>query len=128
MSTDVTMLLWSVALAFVQVVIFALGAASQVGLRGLASNREGAPVITGWAGRAERAHRNIIENLVLFSALVLIAQVTGKANAMTALGAQVFFWARVAYLGVYLAGIPWLRTGLWFVSIVGMIMIFWQLV
>lgn len=127
MSTDLTMLLWSVALAFVQVNIFALGAAQQVGLPGLASNREKAPPITGWAGRAERAHKNIIENLVLFAALVLIAQVTGKANAMTALGAQIFFWSRVAYLGVYLAGIPFLRTGLWFVSIIGMAIIFWQL-
>ena len=52
-------------------------------------------MLTGFAGRAERAHLNMIENMVLFTALVLIAAVAGKANAMTAMGALIFFWARL---------------------------------
>jgi uncharacterized MAPEG superfamily protein len=47
-------------------------------------------------GRAARAHRNMLENLVWFASLVLIAVVTNKTNDMTLLGAQIFFWARVA--------------------------------
>jgi uncharacterized MAPEG superfamily protein len=70
----------------------------------------------------------MLESLVIFAALVLVAQVAGKANAATALGAQLFFWARLGYALVYLAGIPWLRTGIWAVSIVGIVMIFLQLV
>jgi uncharacterized MAPEG superfamily protein len=60
---------------------------------------------------------------VLFAALVLIAVASGKANAMTAMGAMVFFWGRLAYAVIYLAGIAWLRTAAWFVSVIGMALI-----
>jgi uncharacterized MAPEG superfamily protein len=128
MSIELKLLVWSAALAFVQMLAAATGAFLQVGLPKLAGNREGLPPMVGWAGRAERAHRNMLANLVLFAALVLVAQAAGKANAMTALGAQLFFWARLVYAGVYLAGIPWVRTGVWAVSVVGLVLIFLQLV
>ncbi len=127
MSPDLKYLLYSVILAFVQVVIAAAAANQQVGLPTLAGNREGLPELAGVAGRAKRAHHNMIENMVLFSALVLIAAVAGKANATTAMGALIFFWARVAHAVIYLIGIPWLRTAAWAVSVVGMIMIAVQL-
>ena len=92
-----------------------MGATFQVGLPALAGNREGL------------AHHNMLENLVLFAALVLVAVATGRANGTTLLGAQIFFWARLAYALVYLAGIPWLRTAVWTVSIVGLALIFSQL-
>ena len=128
MKPELMLLVWSVVLAFVQVLIAVQGAVMQVGLPTLAGNREGLPELTGWAGRAQRAQRNMIENLVPFAALVLVAVAAGKTNDMTLLGAQIFFWARLAYTGVYIAGIPWLRTGVWFVSVIGMILIFAQLV
>ena len=128
MKPELVWLLWAVALTFGQVLVAASGASLQVGIATLAGNREGMAPRTGWAGRAQRAHLNMLENLVLFAALVLIAVVSGKTNATTLLGAQVFFWARLAYAGVYLAGIPWLRTGVWLVSVVGLLLIFSQLV
>ena len=127
MSPDLTYLLYSVILCFVEVVIAAAGANQQVGLSTLAGNRQGLPDIIGWGGRARRAHLNMIENLVLFAVLVLIAAVAGKANATTALGAAIFFWARLAYAVIYLIGVPWLRTLAWFVSVIGMVMIAWVL-
>jgi len=127
MKPELVWLLWAVALTFAQMLIAVSGATLQVGLPALAGNREGLPPVTGWAGRAARAHRNMLESLVLFAALVLVAVVTDKTNATTLLGAQLFFWARLAYAGVYLAGLPWLRTGVWLVSVVGLILIFSQL-
>jgi uncharacterized MAPEG superfamily protein len=127
MSPDLKYLLFSVVLAFVQVLIAAMTAQGQVGLPTLAGNRDELPTLTGLAGRARRAHFNMVENLVLFAALVLIAAVAGKANAMTALGAAIFFWGRLAHAIIYLIGIPWLRTLAWFVSVIGMIMIAVQL-
>jgi uncharacterized MAPEG superfamily protein len=128
MSVELTMLVWSVVLCLLQMVVSAQGAFNQVGLPMLAGNRENMPAIAGWGGRAKRAHANMVENLVLFAALVLAAQVAGKTNDMTALGAQLFFWARVAYAGIYLAGIAWIRTGAWAVSIAGLVLILLQLI
>jgi len=128
MSPDLKFLVWSVALTLLQMVVAAMAATQQCGLPRLAGNREDLPTLTGIAGRAQRAHRNMLESLVLFAALVLVAQAAGKANAATALGAQLFFWARLAYAIVYLAGIPWLRTGIWAIGIVGLAIIFLQLV
>ena len=127
MKPELTILVWAVALAFVQVLIAVEGARQQVGLMTLVGNREHFPELTGWAGRADRAQRNMIHNLVLFAALVLTAVAAGRTNGMTLLGAQLFLWARVAYAIVYLIGLQWLRTGVWAVSVLGMILIFWQL-
>jgi uncharacterized MAPEG superfamily protein len=127
MSPDLKYLLLSTILCFVQVLIAAAGADRQIGLPTLAGNREGLPEITGWAGRARRAHLNMLENIVLFAVLVLIAAASGKANATTAMGAMIFFWARLAHAVIYLIGIPWLRTVAWTVSVIGMVMIGWVL-
>jgi uncharacterized MAPEG superfamily protein len=124
MKPELIWLLWAVALAFAQVLIAVVGAVSQVGLPALAGNREGLPACTGWVIRAQRAHHNMLESLVLFAALVLIAVVAGKTSSQTLLGAQLFVWARLAYAAVYIAGIPWLRTAVWAVSIAGLVLIF----
>ena len=128
MKPELTLLVCAVLLTFVQMLIAVTGATLQVGLPTLAANREGFAPCTGWAGRAARAHHNMLENLVLFAALVLVAVTAGKTNATTLLGAQIFVWARLAYAAVYLAGIPWLRTAVWGVSVVGLALIFLQLV
>jgi uncharacterized MAPEG superfamily protein len=128
MKPELTLLVWATLLTVVQAVVAVQGAMMQVGLPALAGNREGMPEIKGWGGRAARAHRNMIENLVLFAALVLAAVAAGKTNDMTLLGAQIFLYARIAYALVYLIGLPWLRTGVWAVSVVGLAMIFLQLV
>jgi uncharacterized MAPEG superfamily protein len=128
MKPELTLLTCAVVLTLVQAVIAVLGALMQVGLPMLAGNREGMPEITGWGGRAARAHRNMLENLVLFAALVLVAVAAGKTNAMTLLGAQVFVYARLVYAAVYIIGLPWIRTAVWAVSVVGLAMIFLQTV
>jgi uncharacterized MAPEG superfamily protein len=128
MKPELTLLVWAVLLAFVQMLVAVGGATLQVGLPALAGNREGLARCTGWAGRAARAHYNMLENLVLFAALVLAAVVAGRTNSTTLLGAQIFLWARVAYALIYVAGIPWLRTAVWVVSVIGLAMIFLQLI
>jgi len=128
MTPELIYLVWSAVLTFVLMLIAVSGATLQVGLPTLAGNREGMPEMINWAGRAERAHSNMLENLVLFAILVLVAQAAGVRNAMTLLGAQLFFWGRVGHAVLYIAGIPWARTAAWVVSVVGLILIAWQLV
>jgi len=128
MKTEIALLLGAVGLTLIQVVIAAVGAMLQVGLPVLAGNRDNMPDVQGWAGRAARAHRNMLESLVLFAALVLSAHAVGASNATTVLGAQLFLWGRVAYAVLYIAGVPWVRTGAWAVSVAGMLMILLQFV
>lgn len=127
MTLELKLLVWSTGLALTQMLVALLAAIRQVGVSALVGNRENLPALEKWAGRAQRAHRNMLESLVIFAALVLVAQVSGKSNAMTALGAQVFFWSRLAYAPVYVIGIPRLRTALWGVSFAGLLQILLQL-
>lgn len=127
MPIELQLLVWTVALAVVQMLVAVSGATLQVGLPTLAGNREGLPELTGWAGRAARAHRNLLESIVLFAALVLVAHATGRTNELTALGAQLFFWGRVAHAVIYVLGLPWVRTLAWLVSLAGLLVILAQL-
>jgi len=127
MPHDLQMLVWSAALAIVQMVIAVLACMGQVGLPALASNRENLPPFTGLAARAVRAHLNMLESLAIFAIFIIVAQLTDRANATTALGATVFFWGRLAYAFIFLAGIPWLRTLVWAVSHVGILLVASQL-
>jgi len=128
MKPELNLLVWAVVLTVVQMLVAAQAAFNKVGLMTLVGNREGLPEITGWGGRASRAHWNMLENLVLFAALVLVAVTAGKTNDMTLLGAQLFIWSRLAYALIYVAGIIWLRTAAWAVSMAGLIVIFAQIV
>jgi uncharacterized MAPEG superfamily protein len=87
-------------------------------------NRDDLPEPSKAAARADRAARNMLENLVLFASLVLVARAAGVDPARLELGASLFFWARVFYFPVYLVGIPYLRTAIWAVGVAGTAMIF----
>src|SRR4051812_50227446 len=97
MKPELTLLVWAVLLAFVQMLVAVGGATLQVGLPALAGNREGLARCTGWAGRAARAHYNMLENLVLFAALVLAAGVGSPPKLTTLPRAQIFFLGRGGY-------------------------------
>ena len=63
-----------------------------------------------WAKRMMNAHRNAVENLVVFAPLVVAVQLTGKNSSLTASVAMIYFWTRLAHFLVYTFGIPGLRT------------------
>lgn len=98
------------------------------GLMASMGNRDGDPHCDGLAARTDRAAKNMLENLVLFSALVLVASVGGVADARVELGARIFFWARVVYIPLYMIGIPVARTAIWAISVIGMGLIFASIV
>ena len=86
------------------------------------------PELPAWAQRATRTHMNMVENLAPFAALVLVAQVAGATSETTALGAALFFWGRMVHAIVFILGIPWVRTLSFFVSWIGIVLIFIELV
>lgn len=68
------------------------------------------PPQSEWAQRLYFAHTNAVENLIVFAPLVLILDSQGINTEATAIACAVYFWARLAHILVYVAGIPVLRT------------------
>jgi uncharacterized MAPEG superfamily protein len=126
MTADLHYLAYSAVLTWVMLMAASLIRAQAWTPKGFviaAGNRDHLPEVSPLAGRADRAAKNMLENLVLFAVVVLVARLGGIAPDKIATGAAIFFWARVAYFFVYLAGIPFLRTAVWMVSVAGLVMI-----
>lgn len=97
------------------------------GMKAGLSNRDHLPEATPMGARAEQAAANTKENFILFVALALTAHLAGVGE-QALFGAQVFFWARVVYLPVYIAGITYVRSAVWGVGIAGLVMMMLALV
>lgn len=122
MAMELQMLAWAVVLGLVHVGLAAALGTAQRGLGWNVGNRDGeAKPLTGFAARAARASGNFLETFPFFAAAALAVVLAQKGNAHTALGAQIYLWARVAYLPIYVIGIPYLRTLVWAASLWGLL-------
>jgi uncharacterized MAPEG superfamily protein len=124
MPIELRLLAYSVALLLALILVQANASAGAQGFAVAVGNRDDLAPAKPFEGRARRALYNHIEGMALFAPLVLIAAQQNIHTAMTALGAQLFFYARLAHAGVYLIGLPYVRTAVWAVSIAGVILIF----
>lgn len=124
MTTELNVLGWSILLGLLHV-LFAVGLATQQrGLKWNAGNRDAeTKPLTAAAARAYRASQNFLETFVFFAAAVLAVVAAKQNTPHTALGAEIYFWARLVYLPVYIIGIPYLRTLVWIVSLWGMLQV-----
>ena len=127
MTTELSMLVWATGLTGILWLPYVL---AYVQLSGVMSvlKYEPLPDLPDWVERAKAHHRNSVENLVIFAALIITAHLANDNNAATASAAITYFWSRVAHLIVHYLGIPYLRTIAWFVSWLAMACIFYQLV
>lgn len=124
MNVLTSMLMWSVVLGLAQIVLVVLATVAQRGLLWAVGPRdEQKGPLTGVGGRLQRGLANFLETFPLFAAVALAAMVLGHTEGQAALGAELYFWTRVAHVPVYAAGIPWLRTLVWTASVVGIVMI-----
>ena len=123
LTVELTMLLYSVILFFILIAIPATESILKNGLEAQAGARDSLPEPTTFNKRAVRLRNNLAENLLIFAPLILIAHAAGISTGNTILGAQMFFFARVAHAVIYLAGWPWIRPLAWFIGVVGCIMI-----
>jgi uncharacterized MAPEG superfamily protein len=129
MTTDLSMLVWTALLCLAFPVTYLVGRVTQPGGTVWAFGNRATPLETPpWVGRAVRAHLNLVENLAPFAILVLVAQVSGRANVTTALGAALFFWGRVLHAAIYIAGLAYVRTIAFFVAVAGEVLILSQLI
>ncbi|WCL55431.1 MAPEG family protein [Gimibacter soli] len=120
MSVELTMLLYSTILFFVLIMIPAGEAILKNGGAVQAGPRDNMPEPSVFNKRATRLRNNMMENMVMFAPLVLIAHAAGVSTDATILGAQLFFYARVVHAVLYLFPVPWVRPLAWAVSVVGL--------
>lgn len=124
MTTELTYLALTLILALVQIFLPAGARTAEFGSKWNAGARDETPVATRpLTGRLERAEANLYETLPLFIGAVLIAHVIGAAGALTVWGTALYFWARVVYVPLYAFGVPYVRSLVWLVSLVGLIMV-----
>jgi len=127
MPIELKYLVASVLLFIVMIAVQALMGIAYQGFMPLIGSRDNLKNDTVLIGRTKRANQNMIEAMVLFTPLILVAAQTNNLNATTALGAALFFWGRVAFAPLYWVGVAWLRTLAWFVSVIGLLMILSQI-
>lgn len=127
MTTDLEMLAWVSGATILMWLPYILAHVANVGpIPALTYSADDTP-LPKWAERAKRAHRNAIENLAPFAALVVAAHLTGAANEATAAAAIAYFWARIAHYVLYIAGVPFVRTITFAIGWAAMLCIFWQI-
>ena len=117
-------LVWSAILTFVMALTgsyYRNHASDLQGMRRAMGNRDNLPPPTPISGRADRAAMNMLENLVMFTALAAALHFSGRDSVQAQLGANIFFWARVAYFPAYLAGLA-LRPYIWSLGAIGLAM------
>lgn len=123
MSVELWLLAGSILLALVQIGLASQAAKGQTGIAWSVGPRDQPRPLTGIAARLERAQRNLMETLPLFIAAVLLVHVAGHETWLSTLGAAMFLGGRIAYLPVYALGVPWLRSILWNVASLGIVLI-----
>ncbi len=94
---------------------------SQLGVLGYSKGRDDEPVASPYHGRALRAARNMRENFPIFLALAVLAFVIeGTDTAQAILGAQLFVLSRIVYAPAYMSGIPFARSSVYSVGLIGL--------
>jgi len=126
MPVELSYLSASVILFTVMVLVQGLFSNLHHDSRALAGNRDNLPTDSVRVARAKRANQNMIEALVVFGPLVLIAVVADRTNQWTHIGCGLFLAARIAYAPLYWFGGGPLRSIAWFIGVIGTLMVFFQ--
>ena len=124
MSLEMTLLVWSAVLVGAYVLVQSTFYRFDYGLRHGAGPRDGERAPSVFSGRSERALRNLLETYGVFVALTIAVELTGRSDGFTQWGSQLWFWARWLYLPAYLTGVPFVRSAIWIVSAIGLILMF----
>ena len=129
MTVELQMLVWVAILSILQAMPYTTALILKVGLVRAMSypQPDQAELLPEWAKRSRRSHLNLAENIAPFAVVVIAANLAGVSNETTVMGAQIFFWARVAMLVGHTGGIMGLRTVSWFVSLYGLAIIALQI-
>lgn len=124
MSIELALLVWSTTLFGGYVGVQAILYRMQHGIwfAGSARDHETPPDVLN--ARAQKALRNLIETYGVFVALAVATELSGRSDGFTQWGAQLYFWARWAYLPLYIVGVQYVRSLAWCVAAAGLMLMF----
>jgi uncharacterized MAPEG superfamily protein len=124
MSIELTLLIWSavVALAYlgVQLTLYRI----DYGVEHANSQRDNERPPNKWTVRGQRALSNFLETYAVFVALAVATELSGRSDGLTQWGAMIWFAARCAYLPAYFIDIKQMRSLIWTVSLIGLLLMF----
>ncbi len=123
MTTELSLLAWSVVLGLLHALATGQAATVQFGLKYNMGPRDEGKQLTGVGARVQRAFANYMQTFPFFAAAVLVAHAAGRHGWLTVTGAQLYFWARLAYVPLYAAGIPVARTVAFGAATLGIVLI-----
>ncbi|HYC69442.1 MAPEG family protein [Brevundimonas sp.] len=124
MTPEFILLALALMLALVQIGAAAVARTAELGVKWNAGPRDAdSPPPGKLAGRLMRAQANLFETLPLFAAAVIMAHIAGKDGTLTAVGAHLYFFARLIYLPLYAFGVPYIRSLVWLVAAGGLVMV-----
>lgn len=120
MAFELKMLAAAVVIGLVHLLWASAAAQPQRGLKWNVGSRETPVVLTGMAGRLERASANFRETFAFFVAAVLVAYLGGRLGALTVTGTALYVGARAVYIFLYAFGVPVVRSLVWVASMAGL--------
>lgn len=128
MHTEILILAWGAVLLLVHIFVAGHYKTKQYGTQwNIGARDEDLPPLEPVAGRLVRAQANFAETFPIAVIALFGVVLSGRTSDMTALGGWIWLGARVAYLPVYWAGIKGVRTAIFIVSLVGLVMVLWPL-
>ncbi len=128
MPVELILLGGSVVLLFVHIAIQGTTVTRERGTAWNAGPRDASTAPLGKiAGRAQRALDNYKESYPAFIALALGLAAADRTGGLGAIGAGVWFAARIVYIPLYLSGVPYVRTACWMVSVLGLVLMLFRL-
>ena len=124
MTPEFILLALTLILALVQIGAAGMARTAELGGKWNAGPRDGeAPPPGKIAGRLMRAQSNLFETLPLFAAAVIMAHVAGQDGWLTLWGAGLYFVGRLVYVPLYAFGVPVIRSLVWLIATVGLVMV-----
>jgi uncharacterized MAPEG superfamily protein len=122
-AAELQLLAAAVVVGLVQLLWAAFAArAHQKDMKWAAGPRDEPMPLGGVAGRLDRAFRNYMETFPFFAAAVIAAYLAGKLGDLTLWGSALYVAARALYVPTYAAGVSGLRTLIWFVAVIGIVL------
>lgn len=128
MTTELTLLAWTLVLAVIQILLPSYFRNQETGpIYNMSARDNPGPPVGVLTARLRRAQSNLLETLPLFIAAVLMVHVTAQEGPLSWWGAVLYLAARVLYVPLYAFGVPFLRSAVWSISMLGLGLVVWRL-